>query len=269
MPELLQKVGLRSYRIARRSGLLSWEWRGRCYSRAYLFYKKHSEAPQTALIKRLVQPGTLAIDVGANIGYFTMIMARAVGSAGAVLAFEPEPYNVKLLRMTVRRNHLENAVIVPSALGDHGGRTALWVNADHPADHRMFPFKGHAGEYEVDIVTLDEFMVDRGDTRGVSVVKIDVQGAELSVLRGMHGTLVRHASAHVLLEIAPDHLTEGGTSFGEVRDFLAALGFSPFLVAACGSVRLESWDGVEALARRIGYVDVLLSRSIPTDLVAV
>lgn len=268
MPEFLQNVGLRSYRIARRSGLLSWRLGEQFYARAYFFYKKRREAPQTALIRRLAQPGTLAIDVGANIGYFTMIMANAVGPSGAVLAFEPDVRNLELLRMTLRRHRVGNARIVPSALGDYSGRAELWVNADHPADHRMYPFNGHAGGYQIDIITFDDFMSVYGDARRVSVVKIDVQGAELRVLRGMQDTLVRHPLAHLLLEVSPDHLAEGGTRFGEVRDFLVGLGFAPFAVAARGTVRPTSWETVEAVARRNGYTDVLCSRSIPADLIA-
>lgn len=267
MPEILQKVGLHSYRIARRSGVLSWRLGEELYSRAYFFYKQRREAPQAAVIRRVVQPGMLAIDVGANIGFFTTVMARAVGPSGGVLAFEPDAQNVKLLRRTLRRYRLGNVVVIPSALGEYSGRAELWVNADHPADHRMYPFEGHAGGYEVDIVTLDDFMFARADTRRVSIIKIDVQGAELHVLRGMHGMLVRHPSAQLLLEIAPDHLAEGGTRLAEVRDFLVELGFSPFLLTRRGMVRPESWETVEAVARRNGYIDVLFSRSVPAELI--
>lgn len=79
--------------------------------------------------------------------------------------------------------------------------------------------------------------------------------------------LVRHPSARLLLEITPDHLAEAGTRLAEVRDFLVELGFSPFLLTRRGMVRPESWETVEAVARRNGYIDVLFSRSVPSELI--
>lgn len=249
-----------SYRIVKQSGFLSFGLGQTLYSKAYFFYKRCSEARQTEIVRRLAWPGTVAVDVGANIGYFTTVMARAVGPTGAVLAFEPEEANVRLLRAAVRRTGLHNTVLVSAALGARNGRAALCLNLDNPADHRVYPTNGQTHVSEVEMITLDHYLDTCGNTRPVSLIKVDVQGAELHVLRGMHATLARHPQAHLLLEFDPAMLREGGTDPEDVIAFLRERGFAPFLLERANTLQPSSWEAVETRVTTEGYVDVLLSR---------
>ena len=248
------------YAMAKRCGFLSSELERALYSRAYFLYKRHSEARQEEIIRRFARPGTVAVDVGANIGYFTTVMAEAVGQTGAVLAFEPEEVNMRLLRAAIRRAGLSNTVLVPAALGERNGRVALFLNLYNPADHRIYRFNGQAHVREVEMMTLDHYLDMQRETRPVSFIKIDVQGAELQVLRGIQGTLARYPKVHLLLEFDPAMLRAGGTDTREVAAFLCEMGFTPFLLGRSKTIQPSSWEAVEARAKTEGYIDVVLSR---------
>lgn len=206
----MQQFLVKSYAIARRMGVWS-SWLGRdLFPRLYFLYKRLMEENQAHLIHRLARPGTLAIDVGANIGYFTLIMARAVGSEGAVLTFEPDEDNLRSLRQEVQRAGALNVRVVPAAVGERSGTITLYRNEDHPGDHRIYPADAHAKSHEVRLWSLNDFLEGEGSSRDLSLVKIDVQGAELNVLRGLRRTLKRYPQARVLIEFDPELLRQGG-----------------------------------------------------------
>ena len=255
-----RKYFLRSYRFARQAGLLSSGLGQTLYSKVYFLYKRYSEARQAQILGHLARPGTIAVDVGANIGYFTAVMAEAVGPAGTVLAFEPEEINSRLLQEVICRSKLHNVTLVCAALGDRNGTGEFCFNPDNPADHRIYRFNGHAHLRTVEVMTLDRYLDMRGDTREVSCIKIDVQGAELHALRGMRGTLARHPLVHLMLEFDPAMLREAGTDPREVAAFLHELGFAPFLLGQAQRIQASSWETVEACAKAEGYIDVVLSR---------
>lgn len=233
---------------------------------AYFLYKRHVEAPWASVVREeLAVPGSLAIDVGANVGFQTMLMAEGVGGRGRVVAFEPEALNRRLLERVVRRKKLANVTIVGAALGARQGTTSLYLNPDHPGDHRTWQARGLAGTQAtpVPLTTLDHYLEQRGETLPVSLVKIDVQGAELQVLQGMRGTLSAHARCQVIMEFDPDLLRESGDKPEEVIRFCKELGFGAFLLSHPPRLRPIPWDQVIDAAKVSGYVDLLLSRQVP------
>jgi FkbM family methyltransferase len=139
------------------------------------------EAAELAMLSDLCTPGSVAIDVGANVGLFTVAFARAVGPSGRVVAIEPYDRSVIELTENVRRNDLENVVILPIAVGATSG-TGRIIMSDDPALIRVEPGTDDGAE-GVAVSTLDEVWEDLGRPT-VSVLKIDVELSELSVLRG-------------------------------------------------------------------------------------
>lgn len=232
---------------------------------AYFLYKRHMEAPWAAVVRHLAVPGSLAIDVGANVGFQTMLMAEAVGGRGRVVAFEPEALNLRLLERVVRRKRFTNVTIVEAALGAQQGTTPLYLNPDHPGDHRTWRARGLAGTQVVPVLltTLDHYLEQSGENLPVSLVKIDVQGAELQVLQGMRKTLSAHDRCQIILEFDPDLLRESGDKPEEVIRFCKELGFGAFLFSPPSRPQPILWDQVIDEARLSGYVDLLLSRQVP------
>lgn len=135
--------------------------------------------------RRLARRGTTAVDVGANVGVYTVALGLAVGDEGHVLAFEPGPENVRRLEENVAVNGLGNVSVHRLALGDGPGEIALRLGVD-PAYHstaEVFEGRGSGATTVVEVATLDDIWRRSGSPE-VSFVKVDTEGSELRVLRG-------------------------------------------------------------------------------------
>jgi FkbM family methyltransferase len=158
------------------------------------------EAPETELLRALARPGSTAVDAGANVGVFTIPLALAVGEAGRVLAFEPSPETVRRLRENVRRNRLENVSVFDSALGAARGTTTLALADDAAYNSTMWSTPSSGASAQVPLERLDDVWATLGRPQ-VSVLKVDVEGAEVDVLVGAV-ELLRTSRPAVLVEAA-------------------------------------------------------------------
>ena len=143
------------------------------------------ERVELELARRLARAGTTAVDVGANIGLYTAVLAGAVGPRGRVLAFEPEPESARRLEDNVARNGLTNVEVHQVALGDRPGELVLHLAAD-PAYHSTAAVRERRASGEslrVQARTLDDVWGEAGSPT-VSLVKVDTEGGELTALRG-------------------------------------------------------------------------------------
>jgi len=243
----LQNALLGLYRRSRQSRLMQSALGRRLFEQAYLSYKLLLEAGPVGQLQRFVPPGSIAVDVGANIGFFTLRFARWVGAGGRVIAIEPEAENFAALQRRLATARLSDRVVAIQAIAAEAAGTAqLEINKDHPGDHKI-----GKGGVPVAAVTLDAALDPHGD-KPVSLVKIDVQGAEMSVLRGAAKLLERHRPA-LFVEIDDKALRKQGSSAGEVFDALAARGYRPY--------RLRRFAAPELMAvptaPRDGYEDIL------------
>lgn len=155
----------------------------------HIYETKTYEPNVTAAITKATASGMCFVDVGANIGYFTMLASRLVGKGGKVIAFEPFQYNVKLLYLSARANGFDNIEIYPFAVADRQGLIAY----DNMASNGVISeiensLNSVLSTTLVYSVSLDGILqhLDRLD-----VLKIDVEGAEYMVLKGAHDLLKR------------------------------------------------------------------------------
>jgi FkbM family methyltransferase len=223
----LQRLLLKVYGFVKRAGILDMPAARRVFEACYSIYKTRLEARNVAAARRFVRAGDLVIDVGANIGVLTCLFARWVGRNGRVIAIEPEPINIAALqRRPKRRNLLPTVEIIPAAAGDCNGRARLRITPHHPGDHHLVAYGDSTGDtIDVDSVTLDGLLAAR-NLSCPSLLKIDVQGAELSVLRGAQQTLKR-CHPIVLIEVDRYALARAGSGEHELSSYLAALGYAP------------------------------------------
>src|SRR5262249_5079594 len=150
---------------------------------------KGYEQGETAFLKETLREGMVFVDVGANIGYFTTLAARLVGRSGKVIAVEPEPRNYKLLRANIERNGLTNVQSFNCALGDGPGEAQLRRSVWNFGDHTISRTGGSGNAFvTVPIESADRLLKTAG-VPAVHVVKIDVQGYEVHVQRGMETIL--------------------------------------------------------------------------------
>lgn len=166
------------------------------------------------------------IDVGANAGYFSLIAAKCVGDSGKVLAIEPNPSVAEQLRDNVERNNLSQVIIEQTACSDSPSTMTLYL-PDKSRLGQASLSKSNAGGVKsvlVKSVTLDQLIRDHALNR-VTFVKIDVEGAELMVLRGMTETL-RRLRPIIVLELVPNLLANLGTTKDEVIAFLSSFSYS-------------------------------------------
>lgn len=166
---------------------------------------------EMSLLANLLRPGDVAIDVGANIGIYTLAMARQVGPTGKVFAFEPYIENAGLLEHNVERNGYSNVVTVHrAAVAERSGTARLAVNAHNAGMHRL----AAGGSADVETVCLDDLFAGQR----VDFVKIDVEGAEVAVLRGMHNILAANPDISLLVE----YNRSGLEAFGNTADEMFA-----------------------------------------------
>lgn len=174
-----------------------------------------------------LKPGMVAVDAGANIGYFTVLMARAVGPTGRVLAVEPDPRNVDLLRENVAGAGVEDVVTVaPVALSDRQGEALLHRDGRNWGAHALYAAAVPEPVEQVPVVTatLDACIDAAGLTGRVDLVKMDIQGAEWVALLGA-STLLAQPRLLLVVELWPHGLALAGASCAEVRALLKQAGF--------------------------------------------
>jgi FkbM family methyltransferase len=178
------------------------------------------------------------VDIGANVGYFTTMAARAVGPRGRVLAVEPEPHNFELLSSNVVDNGLDCVDLVQAALGSTRGEASLFLNADNHGDHRLWSNSPDAVGRQTMTVptwTLDE-LVAAHDLDHVDVVKIDVQGYEHEIAKGMIDLLESADRLSILSEFWPYGIERaGGSPEGYLAEFRTR-GFVTHLILPEGPV---------------------------------
>lgn len=173
-------------------------------------------------LQRALRPGMVFYDVGANVGFLTLIAARLVGAAGRVVAFEPLAANVQLLERNLELNATGNVSVVARALSAAPGRLRMTVPESSDSGTQAFlDPAADANGPEVEVSTLDG-VIDELGLRPPDLVKIDVEGAELDVVIGMSETL-RTVSPRLLIEIH-DH-REDPRRETAIRDLLVPLGY--------------------------------------------
>ena len=152
-------------------------------------------------LAKLVSPGDAVLDIGAHIGFYTLLLARLVGPKGQVVAFEPLPGNFEILAENIRLNQCSQVRAINKAVMGSGGKLEVTLSQDEPLPGGTSMLNDHGGQQvAVDAVSLDEFF---GSARvPLSLIKMDVEGAEEQVLRGGRKTI---ESLHPTLVIEVHH----------------------------------------------------------------
>jgi FkbM family methyltransferase len=200
-----------------------------------IFWLGEYERETTAAFLALLRPGMTVLDVGANVGYFTLLAARAVGPEGRVVAFEPVNENHELLCENVRLNGLENVTVERVALADRDatGRMFLYRKDVNSGMGSLMGLEANAAveQRAVATCTLDAYLAGARIDR-VDVIKMDIQGGEGKALDGMRETLARDAGPTLIWELNPLVLAEYGDSASRLVRLLEACGYRSRLLAS-------------------------------------
>jgi FkbM family methyltransferase len=181
------------------------------------------EPVETEVLLHEIEPGDVVLDVGANIGYYTLLFARRVGRAGKVFAFEPDPDNFRLLTRNVQANGYDNVVLVPRAVTDRSGTARLYLCADNKGDHRLYDSGDSRPSVVVSTVALDDYFA--GYKGPIDFIKMDTQGSEAAALRGMRRLLERRPGVTLVTEFWPIGLRRNGEDAAAYLEALHRHGF--------------------------------------------
>lgn len=143
------------------------------------------ELAELEFVKKQLRPGDIVLDIGANVGLYSVLMGVAVGQSGCVFSFEPSPANVLRLRKNLERNNLSTANVFPCALGESDGQMVLHLAEDpaYPSLVEVESGLSNGTDIAVQVNSLDGVWEKSGRPM-VSFAKIDVEGAEIAVIRG-------------------------------------------------------------------------------------
>jgi FkbM family methyltransferase len=186
------------------------------------------ERATTELFRKTVKERDMVVDLGANIGYFTLLAARLVGPEGKVFSFEPEPKNYSYLIKNVKLNNYNQVVVLPKAVSNKDGKTRLYICDYDTGHHTINKYDGiesysrgrktEEHSIEIETVTLDNFL--EGKTNRVDIIKMDVEGAEALALAGMDNILRKNRKIKMFIEFFPLLIEKMGSSS---KDFISKL----------------------------------------------
>jgi len=256
MNRTLQHALLVTYRAVAATGILGRGPGRRLVETAYLGYKRFFEAGSPKRLAPYIREGSTVVDVGANIGFFTVPFARWVGPEGRVIALEPEAANHDRLRSRVAAAGLaDRALLLEAAAADRSGRLRLAINPNHPGDHKLAD-EDMQGGIDIAAHALDDLIAAHPGPP-VSLIKIDVQGAEFRVITGAMDVIARDRPT-LLVEIDPGVTDAAGTSAAaQLLGLLGERGYDFHSWSRHGAGERQAAEAIIAAAQTAGYLDVL------------
>jgi FkbM family methyltransferase len=235
-----------------------------------IFYFGVWEPHLSAFIQRRLSPGQLFCDIGANIGYYTLLAGRVVGPSGSVVAIEPSPTNRAALNENIALNGLSNVRVIDAAVSDRPGTLTLY----HPVSGNMgatttIASRGFVRETEVQALPLDELLRPEERQR-VRLMKIDVEGAEWPVLSRLLDTIDLYPQdMEIVVELSTAATVPDAPDPDSIIERFRAAGFRAFAVKNSYEIRAYlTFSGPEVPVEITGPIieqqDVLFSRQFPT-----
>ncbi|HLV00460.1 MAG TPA: FkbM family methyltransferase, partial [Acidobacteriota bacterium] len=185
-----------------------------------------------------LKPGMIAIDVGAHVGYYTRLFSDLVGPTGRVYAFEANPLNFSLLHHNTFRH--ANVEMIHRAVSNRIGQATLYVSSKS-GSHSLYQSEFTQDKVQVETETLDHFWKRIGSPE-IGLIKIDVEGAEPSVLAGAEYLIKSHNRTRLIIEFAPTNLGLGGSQPAELIRSLRELNLSYRVISCHGELQEEIPD---------------------------
>jgi FkbM family methyltransferase len=218
---------------------------------------------ESQFVERFLKPGMIVLDIGAHHGYYTLLASQKVGPEGCVIAFEPSPRERRRLLQHLRMNSCANVRIEEMALGDAKGRAEFHIvkgketgcNSLRPPEVRQ------STATEVEVARLDDYLRQK-DLAVVDFVKMDVEGAELAVLKGATHFLERRPRPVIFCEVQDVRTRAWGYPARDIVEFLRGKGFRWYILSAQGIAQPLPFDQVEYDGN---FVAVPEEREIPTQ----
>lgn len=202
---------------------------------------------ETRMFKSMIKPGMTILNLGANVGYYTLVSAKLVGPTGRVFAFEPFPEAFNLLERNIDRNGFSNVTLVNKAVSDSIGIVKLYLRDSNPLANSLGEGRTDSGSIEVPTTTLDILF---GGTK-VDVIRMNIEGSEPLALKGMEELLRHNPNLKMLVEFDPTALEGLGYSPKEYIDSL--LKYFNLQVVQFRSDTIVPYETMEQLSESLSY----------------
>lgn len=225
---------------------------------SYMFGDKYKPLTRE-LFRRGIKPGMTVVDLGAHIGYFTLLAAKLVGEQGNVFAFEPAPDTYALLTKNIALNGYDNVVAVQKAVLNKAGQVKLFLSRYDSMFHNIYGFHNEGEKFVlVDAISLDKFLMDKD--LSINFIKMDVEGAEMAALEGMSNLIKRNHNLAIVTEYAPEFLSRASSSPEVFLNKMVNYGFKFYIIHE-EEQYLERRDAASLI--KAGLVDLLCVRGEP------
>ncbi len=234
---------------------------------AEVYYANDFDRHERAIIDGIVRPGSIVLDIGANIGLYTCLFAHKAGPSGQVMAFEPEPGVFNLLKRNVGLNDFGDRVqLFNIALSDRRGTADFNV---FPEAGSVYNSLGNTEAYgltscstiSVPTDTLDRVLTDAGLPE-VSLIKIDAEGAESLVIEGAGDVLSRADRTVVVAELNEEAASACSSSIERTIDLMQRHGFVPYKLSRSGELKHLETNDIEAMKNKLDpMINVFFSKS--------
>lgn len=239
-PPFADRLGPQAGHLAYRCDLRDMIAREMCLTGGY--------APlEAALVRAVLPAGGTFVDVGANIGFFTLLGAARVGPAGRVVALEPHPEIAAVLRGNVAMNALPHVQVMEVAAADAPGTAMLagFEGGNWGVSTIAHGSAEGAPAFPVRCAPLDA-VLDEAGVSTVDLVKVDVEGAEPRVLRGMRDGLRAGRYRRVMVELHPWEWADAQAQFGEMAEQMRTAGYQGWLVEESAEAARRAYYGAHA-----------------------
>jgi|SRR3972149_1629278 len=208
-----------------------------------------------SVMRKYINPGSNIVDIGANIGTYSIFFSDLTGSRGRVFAFEPDSMNLQYLKRNIKLNRVKNITAIRKAVSDRNGKAKLYLSEALTWDHRLFNPPGEKRKYEiVSQVKLDSLLV----AKKIDFIKMDVQGYEDKCLEGMQQIINKNKNLLIFTEFWPKGLKDAGTDPLGLINKIKSLGFKIYTVDALKE-KIEPLRNINLILslKNYDYVDLL------------
>ncbi len=196
---------------------------------AFIVTNHDYETETREAIERILERGDVFVDLGANIGLFTLLAARIVGPEGKVFAFEPTPRTRKFLVKNVSENDFNGRVVIENyAISDRRSKAKFNLNALSEYNSICVGVGGE-NAIEVDTISLDEYFLEKGIKR-IDLIKMDIEGQELPAIRGMKQINAINPRIKIIFEYHKENIKKNNLTSIEIFQLLEDYGFNQFTV---------------------------------------
>ena len=185
---------------------------------------------ETAVFEKHLKKDMSVLDLGANIGFYSLLARSIVGQNGRVFSFEPFPENIWLLRKSISENHFTNVFTSQTAVSDKSGTSVLYLSPDACSEHSMLDldFKSddkHKKDINVQAVSVDDYFEKNCLDTKIDFIKMDIEGSEFRALNGMKKTLSENPTIMMMTEFWPNGFKKDNKDPQEFLEELSDMGF--------------------------------------------